>query len=251
MTTTLDGSPAGYVQALDLPAAGPTLEAARNVRFTVGPEGVAVGSQLVGFTGGVPPGLRGTIADSILLAQLAANKAATDSPDVFRWYDKYVEVLQHVGWQLREVEFQSQSLSDGSASLHEAIVPVIAGMLGPQAGTSLVLNVLKSLRATNPATPWLTLFERSSRLGHGAKFQVGYVDANGRGEPAVTLACFGVNAATTVTQVLFFKHAAQSAELKKAAGTMTANLARLEAARDAIADRVGPFVADYVAKLDI
>ena len=92
-----DMSAAGYVRALDLPDAGPVFETARSVKFSTGPEGVAVGSQLVEFTGQVPPDVRSIVADSILLAQLAANKAAADSSDVFRWYDKYVEVLQHIG----------------------------------------------------------------------------------------------------------------------------------------------------------
>lgn len=245
-------SAADYVRALELPDASPVLESSGGARFSTGPEGVAVGSQLVEFTGQVSQDLRGAIADSMLLAQLAASKAAADSPDVFRWYDKYVEVLQRVGWQLREVEFQKQALSDSGASLHEAIIPVIAAMLGPQAAAaSLVLGVLNGLRDMDRNAPWITLVDRASRHGHGAKLQVGYVDANDRGEPVVTLACFGINASQTITQVLFFKHRAQNAELKKATGTMAAQLARLESARDAMANRVAPFVSDYIAKLDI
>ncbi|MFL5333273.1 MAG: hypothetical protein ACJ8H8_08845 [Geminicoccaceae bacterium] len=196
--------------------------------------------------------MRGIVADSILLAQLAADKAAAKSPDVFRWYDKYVEVLQHIGWQLRDVEFQSQPLSDGAAGMHKAIIPVIATMLGPQAAaSSVVLAVLKGLRDVDQSTPWIALFDRAGRHGHGAKFQVGFVDANEQGEPEVMLACFGINASESVTQVLFFKCTAQDAELKKATGRMAVSLARLQSSKDAIADRVSPFVSDYVAKLDI
>ena len=39
--------------------------------------------------------------------------------------------------------------------------------------------------------------------------------------------------------------------MKKASGKMAISLDRLTAAKSAIADRVGPFVSDFIAKLDI
>ena len=95
------------------------------------------------------------------------------------------------------------------------------------------------------------MFDKSSRQGQGARFQVSHVDANARGEPEVTLACFSIDAKQTITQVLFFKFTAQDAQMKKASGKMAISLDRLTAAKSAIADRVGPFVSDFVAKLDI
>ncbi len=245
-------SAVGYVLALDLPVAGPSFEAASTVSFSAGREAVAVGSQLVEFTDGITPETRSAIADGVLLAQLAANKAVAQTSDVFRWYDKYVEVLQNIGWQLRDVEFQTQNLSDSQAGIHKALIPVLTAMLGPQAAAaSIVLEVLKGLGEMDPDTPWITVFDKSSRQGQGAKFQVSHVDANARGEPEVTLACFSIDAKQTITQVLFFKFTAQDAQMKKASGKMAISLDRLTAAKSAIADRVGPFVSDFVAKLDI
>ena len=51
-----------------------------------------MGAQLAEFTGAVPIDVRVAIADSILLAQLAANKTAGKTEDVLRWYDKYAEL---------------------------------------------------------------------------------------------------------------------------------------------------------------
>jgi hypothetical protein len=76
---------------------------------------VAAGARLAEFTDAVPAEVRGAIAASILLAHLAANKAAGESEDVFRWYDKYVEALQNIGWPLRDVDFPTQTASIGSA----------------------------------------------------------------------------------------------------------------------------------------
>jgi len=191
-----------YVLRLALPDAGPALEtAAQPFEFSDQREAVAVGAQLAEFTDAVPPDVRGAIADSILLAQLAANKAAGEAQDIFRWYDKYVEVLQNIGWQIRDVDFQTQTVTDKNAGVHRAIIPVIATILGPQAAAaSIVLAVLNGLREIDTSPPWITLFDRASQHAHGAKFQVSYVDANAHGQPEITLLSVGIRANRTIPQ---------------------------------------------------
>ena len=248
----MGGSARDYVLSLALPEAGPAFETARPFEFSDQREAVAVGAQLAEFTDAVPVEVRGAIADSILLAQLAANKAAGDAQDIFRWYDKYAEVLQNIGWQIRDVDFQTQTVSDKNAGMHKAIIPVIMAMLGPQAAAaSIVLAVLNGLKEMDASTPWITLFDRASQHARGAKFQVSYVDADAHGQPEISLLSLGIRANRTITQVLFFKFSAEDAELKKAAGKMAVSMQRLNSARDAIADRVQPFIAEYIQNVEI
>jgi hypothetical protein len=200
----------------------------------------------------VPAGVRGAIADGILLAQLAANKVTTQTEDVFRWYDKYVEVLQNIGWQVRDLDFQTQQVSDQDAWVHKEIIPVLATLLGPQAAAaSIVIAVLKGLQDMDSSSPWITLFDQASQHARGAKFQVSYVDADAQGHPEISLLCFGIQAQRTITQVLFFKYSAQSAEVKQASAKLAVSMERLNSAKDALAARVQPFIADYVKNLDI
>jgi hypothetical protein len=169
-------------------------------------QAMVVGGQLAEFSKAVPAELRSAVADGMLLAQLAANKATAQAGDVFQWYDKYVEVLQNVGWQIHDVQFQRQQLDGQDLDVHEAIIPVVAAMLGPQlAAASLVLNLLQGLQQMDKDRPWITLFDRASQHASGAKFQVAYVDADALGQPQIALACFGIRAERTITQVLFFK----------------------------------------------
>jgi hypothetical protein len=247
-----DGSAEAYVQKLDLPEAGPQFETVRRLSWTDAQEAAAVGSQLVEFAAGVPGDVRDAIADSVLLAQLAANKAAGQAHDVIRWYDKYIEVLQNIGWQLRDVDFQMRQVTDANASLHQEIIPVLTALLGPHAAAaSIVLSVLNGLQAMDRDSPWITVFDRASQQAHGAKLQVSYVQQDASGDPEINLLAFGIRAERTITQVLFFKFKAQNAELKQASGKMGVSIARLNSAKDLIAQRVTPFVSGYVAKLDI
>lgn len=200
----------------------------------------------------MPADVRGAISDSILLAQLAANHAAAEAQDVFRWYDKYVEVLQNVGWQLRDIDFQAQSMRQQNADVHQSIIQVVTALLGPQAAAaSIVLSVLNGLQQIDTSAPWITLFEQESQHTRGAKFQVSYVDADSHGEPEITLACFGIQADQMITQILFFKFANQSAEVKKASGKMAISMQRLNSAKGVIADRVRPFVSDFIKNVEI
>ena len=252
METILAASPRDYVSGLDLPVSGPTFESARAMTFSDRREAVSVGAELTEFTDAVPAGVRHAIADSILLAQLAANKSHGDAQDIFRWYDKYIEVLQNLGWQVKDFEFLTQQVDDADAAMHETVIPVISAMLGPQAAAaSILVSVLDGLDEMSADKPWLTVFDWTSQHAHGGKFQISYVDADAHGDPEIRLLCFGIRARQTITQVLFFKFSAQQAEVKKAEGRIGVSMDRLNAASELVAARVQPFIADYIAHIDI
>ena len=90
-----------YVGSLDLPLQGPRFESVDEadsaVQFTATPQAVVIGAQLAEFTPQVSADTRSAVADSLLIAQLAANKAASSASDVFAWYGKYIQVLQNLG----------------------------------------------------------------------------------------------------------------------------------------------------------
>ena len=255
MAKPLAASARDYVLGIALPEApvqAPAFESARALVFSNQKQAVAVGGQIAEFTEAVSPDLRTVISDGILLAQLAANKAAGESGDVFKWYDKYVEVLQNIGWQIQNFEFRQQQVDNQHVDMHEALIPVITAMLGPQvAAASIVISILQGLQQMDQSRPWITLFDKASQHAHGAKFQVGYVDADESGQPQIALVCFGIQAQRTITQVLFFKSSEERAEVKKAEAKLAVSLARLNSAKDALAERVTPFVSDFIKNVDI
>src|SRR5947209_1496407 len=67
-----------YIQSLELPAPrsrGPAEPAPPPPAFTAGPQGFAIGSQLTEFTPQVAASVRPAVSNSLLLAQLASDKA--------------------------------------------------------------------------------------------------------------------------------------------------------------------------------
>jgi hypothetical protein len=241
-----------YVMRLDLPDSPPGFESAPEPDFTTSQQALTVGSQLTEFTPKVSSDARSAISNSLLLAQLAANKAANQTTDVFAWYGKYNEVLRGIGWLSRNLDFQGQANTTQDLDVHRAIIPVIMTALGPAAAAvSIVLSVLNGLKDMNADSPWITLFNRQSEHASGAKFQMTYVDSDANGQPQLTLVCFAVKAQKTLTQVLFFKFQSQHVELKQATDSLVVTLDRLNADRAAIAGRVDSFVTSNIQSIDI
>ena len=253
MTATVESTRA-YVSNLELP---PRLEAAGDddqtpVQFGAEPQAVVIGAQIAEFAEGVDAGTRAAVADSLLIAQLAANKAADSATNVMAWYRKYVDVLQNLGWIVGDMEFKEQTVSDTDAGVHTAIIPVITSMLVPgSAALSMVLSVLNGLHEMDKSSKWITLFDSASQHARGAKFQFSHVDADDNGNPRISALCFGLLANHTVTQVLFFKFSQDQVTLESANGSLSMTAQQLDAVSDTIAARVRPFVNEFVKNLDI
>src|SRR4051794_10822879 len=91
----LTGTPRGAGVHMDAGAdAGAELDEAKK-------QAQVVGSALVAFAPGVSAQTRVAISDSALLAQLVANKRASQDTNPIKWFDAYAEVLQNVGWVLQ------------------------------------------------------------------------------------------------------------------------------------------------------
>ncbi|MDF3019432.1 MAG: hypothetical protein K0Q92_735 [Steroidobacteraceae bacterium] len=243
-----------YVSSLDLPAVRTTRGAKRGapVAFKQEKEVVAVGAQLTEFSDSVPADLRPPISNSMLLAQLAADKATAEDQDVMQWHAKYRDVLKKVGWQLADAEDRKRVITDKDLSVHQAIIPVLTTLLGPAAAaTSMVVTVLKGLQEMDKESPWITLFDRESQHASGAKFQISYVDADENGAASVKLLSCTIEAERKITQVLFFKFSSQRAEMRDRQTLLSTNREVLESGKEAIAKKVGVFINEFVENIEL
>lgn len=244
-----------YVSTLDLPtprARRGGEAAAPKVAFTSDQEVVTVGAQLAEFSDKVPAELRPLIANSMLLAQLAADKSASQTENVMDWHMKYREVLGKVGWQVEDEEVKERVITDRDLSVHKAIIPVLTTLLGPAAAaTSMVITVLNGLQEMDTGSPWITMFDQQSQHARGAKFQISYVDTDANQSPTIKLLSCTIDAERKITQVLFFKFSSHRAKMNDRSSTLSTNRDVLNAGKDAINTKVASFINDFVANIDI
>lgn len=221
-------------------------------RLEITEKAIAVGSQLMEFNKKIKANIKTTITDSMLFAQLVANKSAKKSGGDMGWYEFYVDALSRLGWVVTDMKFTEHPVKNQNLELHKAIIPVITAMLGPQAAAAaIILAVLNGLSEMNKDRPWLTLFERESKRFDSRQFQVSYADVDGQGNPQMSLLCFILNATQKVTQILFFKFADSSAILRKTDTTLVISAQSLESVKKQLAEKLLPYRKSYIENMEL
>lgn len=224
-------------------------------RFIPRPEqdqSIVVGSQLQGFTSGVDEKMRRAIQNSVLLAQLVAQKQVPLEDDV-AWYRTYFDVLVRIGWLIQEQRF---SVFDGGAAqsdVHEALLQLAASLMGGPEATayqivSATIDALQKLQEGNPA---ITIFRRETQHQQSARFQLSVAEEDGDGGLSVSLMALRLLASTTLTQVVFFKFKTEEAHLEHFAAKVCVNQDVLERVADSIAEKVASYVDGFVRTLEI
>ncbi len=219
---------------------------------TTDAQSLVVGCGLIAAAEKVPVQTRQDLVDCTLFAQLAATAAVADPDQVERWYHAYFRTLTALGWAQSDTQLQNYEFEGKNAQAHEAILGVLSVLLGPQAAAlAIVKAAVEALQAMSENRPWLTLFERESKLGKTARFQVTTAQIDPDGLLQVALVGFGLQARSTITQVLFFKFASSSTRLTYAAGKATIYEAALESERAAIAARLAAYRAGYIGEVKL
>ena len=241
-----------YVDELDLPP-GTRTRAVPTFDFdSVKDQAMVVGSDIVSFVKGVTPERREAIVNSSLLAQMAAKKKVADMTKIYDWYNTYFDVLMNIGWVVQDRGFAEYTEASENFEAHEAIIKVATSLLGPTASTLTVVKAsLDALKSSSENSPWITLFNRESQTAHTARFQVTQTEQGENDEFLVSLMAFGLEAQTTLTQVLFFKFKSSEATLKHYSGKVTINSDVLTSVQGTIKQRLAGFANDYIKELPI
>lgn len=213
-------------------------------------QAAVVGADIVSFVKGVTPERREDIVNSSLLAQLAAKKQVSDPNRIYDWYNAYFDVLINIGWSVQDRGFAAYSEAGDNFQAHEAIMKVAAGLLGPAAGTLAVVQAtLDALKSMSADSPWLNVFNRESKYAQAARFQITLAEPGEADRFLVSLMAFGIEAKSTLTQVLFFKFKSSEASLKHYSGKVAINTHVLEHVRDLIKNKIAAHALDYIKTL--
>jgi len=212
-----------------------------------------VGSEIVSFVSGVTAERREAITNAALLAQLAATKAVPDETNIDAWYRKYFETLKKVGWVLQDYEFKEYEEASQGFEAHQAILEVAALFMGAAAPAAMLVltTTLKALQSMGKDNPWITLFDRQSRVSTVARFQVSIAEQEPGGQFIVRTMAFVLSAKSTITQVLFFKATENQAKLRYHSGKVTVDAAVLEGVSAAIKAKLVAHARDFIHTLDL
>jgi hypothetical protein len=213
-------------------------------------QAAVVGSDVISFVSGVTAERRAAIIDSSLLAQLAAKERIGDPTRIYDWYDVYFDVLTNIGWVVQDRSFAQYHEQHANFDAHRAILAVATALMGAApAALALVTTTLDALQSMDADSPWLTIFNREGQSARTARFQISLAEQDPSGQFFVTLMAFGLEAKSTITQVLFFRSRASEATLRHYSGRVTINTEVLDGVHDAIKAKLLGLAADYVKML--
>jgi hypothetical protein len=244
-----------FVFGVDLPEPStPASETPTRRAEAQPPQGTTqvIGAHLAQFTERVSAEDRRAVSNCLLLAQLAANqRGASRESDLMGWYDQYLDVLRQLGWTAEELHFATVNDAGPADTLQGRALDILTELLGPEAVSEWSsLDALRGLREMGNDKPWVTLFNRQAGHAHGAKFQVGRVDVEPEGQVRCRLVVVAVEAHREISQILFFRSDRGRADIRTADCRLGIPLGRLRELADAVARRVAPFAADYMATLE-
>ncbi len=213
-------------------------------------QAAVVGSEVVSFVNGVTAERREAIVNSSLLAQLVARKKVADPARIYDWYDSYFDVLTNIGWVVQDRNFVEYREQSQNFETHKAILAVATTLLGTApAALALVKTTIEALQSMNANEPWITVFNRESQTAKTARFQISLAEQDPAGQFFVSLMAFGLEAKSSITQVLFFKAKASEAVLRHYSGRVTINTGVLDGVREAIQTKLFGLANDYVKAL--
>jgi hypothetical protein len=213
-------------------------------------QSLVVGSGLIVAADQVPAETRRDLVNCTLFAQLAASGEVSDPTDVPQWYTAYFRTLTALGWAQSDTHFEDYQFGSQNAEAHEAIMKVLTVVLGPQAvALTIVQTVIEALHSMNENSPWITLFDRQSKAGRSARFQVATAQLGPGGLLQTALVGFDLKAEASLTQVLFFKFKSSATSLKYAAGRATIYEQALAGLRDSIAERLAAYRSAYIGQV--
>ena len=242
-----------FVRSARLPAPPPAkrgTEAAEEALAAGKAQAAVVGSDLLSFATNVAPQWRQDLINCSLFAQLWAKAEVPDPKRIFDWYEAYFNALQQLGWMVQDQGFSVYVETSQNFSAHQAILKVAEGLLMPAAGSlMLVKNTLDALASMDESSPFLTLFSQESQQASAARFQISLAEQSADGGLTVALMAFGLQAQTTLTQVLFFKSLASQATLRHCSGKVSVNTPLLEALRADLSDQLKEHARSFIRRL--
>ncbi len=239
----LTGTPRGIVAQDAATEAGAVFDQAKN-------QAQVVGSAVVAYAKPVDAQVREAVSDTLLLAQLVANKGVPLATETLQWLAAYVDVLQNLGWRIEKQQADDYTAKGTALEVHEKILEVMAAVLGPApAALAIIASTVNALKAMDPKSPWITIFNRETQKAKLLRFQVGLVESAAVGTISVTLVACIVEAQKAITQVLFLKFKDAGASFIGRSSTLTVNGPAAVAVGPDVRAKVRAYQVDYLSSL--
>ncbi len=205
---------------------------------------------LVSFATGVSASKRWDVLDSILFAQLAADKKYELHTDTFEWYSRYHEVLRTLGWVTETNLFANKEIQNSAMEVKDEIVAILSAAFGGIAIAPLVLKVLESIKKLGDKDGNIIAFKKSTTKDEKGAFQIAYAMETD-GLVTMLSGIFKITATNVLTQVLFFKSSKDFTGVSYNVSKNTFQETAFSSVREMVIEKLGTRRRSAVAELEL
>lgn len=203
---------------------------------------------LVSFVAGVSAQEQQDVLYSVQLAQRAASGSFDRFTQTRFWYQKYLEVLENLGWAGEQLAFSQFEQDQGEYRMDQAALAVITAV-----ATQNQLAVLKAsvdaLGKLAEEDGAIQLFDFHSSQESSGNFQLGAVQKSPNGALTMAVGAFYFHALDTRRRFLFFKWGRQRVNFWTAAQRLTLNGEFYARRRPTVKARIEADADEYLSGL--
>ncbi|MFJ4194116.1 hypothetical protein [Pseudomonas sp. NPDC089534] len=214
-----------------------------------GKDSGTVGKEMVNiYLAGVSEQNRKDVDNCKLLVQNAADKLYDPINEMFEWYTYYTSSLAKLGWITQTAQVKEQIIKQSGLTMDVVAIYVIQSLLGANA-KSLVELSLKAVEGIKDNEGLINIYNRSSNVGHDAKFDMSPVWQTDHGAPMMVLNCNSLDVSESTTGILWWKSKKQETAIKTAAQAVYLNTDVYGALRDEVLKKLAGAGKDYLGQL--
>ena len=182
---------------------------------------VNVGS-LLAFVEGITEQDRSDVLYSVQLAQRAASGSFDRFTQTQFWYQKYVEVLQNLGWANEQFAFTQFDQGEGEFRMDQAALGIITA-IATQNQLGVLQQSVAALSKLAEDDGVITLFDFHSSAQSSGNFQLNAVQRAANGALSMAGGAFYFHSADERRRFLFFRWGSRQIHFWTAAQRMTLN----------------------------
>jgi hypothetical protein len=225
------------------------LEATRSLREVGSTKAAAVDAgSLLSFVSGINAQERDDVLFSVQLAQRGASGAFDRFTKTKSWYDKYVEILETLGWTAEKIVFARHEQSQGEVRMDKAALALILA-IATQNQLTVLTEAVKALEALAEDDDAISLFDFHTTAKVSGNFQLGAVQKAPNNSLAMVLGAFHFKATDARRRFLFICWGANKVKFWTAAQRITLNATFYAEHRASVQQKLGEKAHDYIGEL--
>jgi N-acetylmuramoyl-L-alanine amidase len=182
---------------------------------------VNVGS-LMSFVDGVSEQEKNDVLYSVQLAQRGASGSYDRFTQTQFWYQKYVEILENLGWATEQFAFTRYDQREGEFRMDQAALAIITA-IATQNQLAVLQQSVAALSKLTEDDGTIRLFDFHSSMEGSGNFQLGAVQRSPNGALSMAVGAFYFRSIDDRRRFLFFKWGAQQVNFWTSAQRMTLN----------------------------